>query len=254
MKEIRKQSKKLEKELINLKTNRKSIDEFLLNFLQNIYDNSILMHSIIANENNTKTLVTIESRQYSVFLVSCWETFFRDIFVYVYSIDKKSLSKLVNKFKPFKKNDSRNEIELAELLSESFNFQNLKDIRKPFDILWDSDFLQYICSKEFEYIGMNGKIASGFSIDSLFPNWNKIINNAFETRHKVIHYANFRPIINFHTIQQTEALFVIFPQVMALLLIKKYGFKTSFFSVDYPRIPYLFSIKDILATDWGIID
>lgn len=96
----------------------------MLNFLQNIYDNSILMHSIIANENNTKTLVTIESRQYSVFLVSCWETFFRDIFVYVYSIDKKSLSKLVNKFKPFKKNDSRNEIELAELLSESFNFQN----------------------------------------------------------------------------------------------------------------------------------
>ena len=114
MKNIKNISEKLKKELLSLRNSRNSIDGFTFNFLQNFYEHCILIHSIIKLKVE-KVVFNVAYRQYLVFLVSCWETFFRDLFVYIYSEDQSSLKKLVDKLGVSQQTHEDLEITMPEL-------------------------------------------------------------------------------------------------------------------------------------------
>jgi len=98
LKKVRRQTDKIVDELVSLRASRKSIDDFNFSFLTNFSDNSRLMHVFVGEDRDK--LFDIAFRQYLVFLVSCWETFFRDLFVvYVNTRDSNSIEKLVDNMK-----------------------------------------------------------------------------------------------------------------------------------------------------------
>jgi len=97
MVKIKRVKDKLLKELEQLRENRQSIDDYHFNFLKNFYENSKLMHSFI-NEKTDKSILKTAYRQYFVFLISCWETYFRDVFLLIHALDENLKSKLLEKF------------------------------------------------------------------------------------------------------------------------------------------------------------
>ena len=190
MRKVRKQTGKIVDELLSLRDSRKSIDEFNFTFLTNFSDNSRLMHVFVGEDRNE--LFDVAFRQYLVFLVSCWETFFRDLFVYVNTRDPDSIVKLIDQMKVNEDILDLSKITLPELLSKSFNFQNINDLESAYNSLWGANFLESVCETKTEVCGVNGKVASGFSVNSLFGDWHSTITKAFNIRHKIVHDASYR--------------------------------------------------------------
>lgn len=253
MAKFRKRTERLIKEILELRESRQSIDDFNFNFLKNFSEYSQLMHFTLKKDNVSKEFKETAYRQYFVFLVSCWETYFRDIFVYVYSGDIQSIKKLIQEMKITESTPELGDITLEELLSKSFNFQNIDSIKTAYSSLWGDDFLEYICNIEITSLGLNGKIMNGFVISSLFPEWQEILHISFNTRHKVIHDANYRPDFDNYLIQQAEALFLMIPQLATYFLAEHFNLETIAITDGKYQIPYLFSIHDILADDWQVV-
>jgi hypothetical protein len=248
----RKPTEKIIDELIELRKTRKSIDDFIHNHLTNFHDNAKLAHFILQNKDSSHSLKNTAHRQYFVFLVSSIETFFRDIFIYIHSADKILLTKIIEKFNISHKLEK---IEPQELLSKSFNFQNIDNIREAFNNLWHEDFLQKICTTQISPCGMNGKIFHHFSISELFPDWLNTLNSLFEVRHRVVHDANYRTSKNMKLIQIAEALTLLIPQIATYLIAQKYKLPSlTLQSTNTNPVPYLFSIHDVLADDWYITE
>lgn len=143
-------------------------------------------------------------------------------------------------------------ITLPELLSKSFNFQNLNDLELAFNKLWDSDFLKFICEEKTGLCGFNCKTINRFSIDSVINDWRTTIEDVFEIRHKVVHDANYRPLFDIPFIQKSEVLFLLIPQLVTYFLTIRYNLKSFVLSDGKQSVHYLFSIHDIIADDWVI--
>lgn len=254
MRRIRKKKEKLVDELINLRDSRKSIDDFLFSHQTNFYENCRIMHSFVANDSDNRELLAIAYRQYYVFLVSSWETFFRDLFVYVYTLDEKLLDCLLKNMTPKIHKFDDDDIELPELLSKSFNFQNLNDLEDAFDKLWGSNFLKNICSTDIGPCGINGQVSNGLIMNNIIDDWHDIVIKTFSIRHKVVHDANFRPEVNIKFIQKAEAVFLLIPQVATHFVAEKFSLKRFVLSNGKHSVPYIFTVSEILANDWQVVE
>jgi len=223
MAKIKNVKTKLFDELKELAESRTSIESYHFNFLQNFYENSKVIHFHI-KEKTEKSILEIMYRQYFVFLISCWETYFRDVFLLTYASDESLMCELLENFEiddSVLEQLNSNNMEVIDLLSKKFNFQNLDSLNNAFSILIsDDDFLEYICTYQIEFCGINGKQVSNLSVDSLFLNWKELITKTFEIRHKVIHDANYRPSFDIHFIQQVEGLFLLVPQISTYVITK----------------------------------
>ena len=208
------------------------------------------MHSLISNEEIKIRIYKTAYRQYFVFLISCWETFFRDVFVYVHSVDEDRTAKLLSKMKSETSIDINTDINLSELLSKSFNFQNLNDLEEAYNGMWGESFLEYICTTVISPCGLSGKIAKNLSIENLFADWRNIIEVAFSIRHKVVHDANFRPEVNIELVQKVEALFLIVPQFATHMISEKFRLQRMVISDGQQVSAYIFTVNDILSDDW----
>ena len=252
MRKVRKQTDKIVDELLSLRENRKSIDDFNFSFLTNFSDNSRLMHAFVGEDSNN--LFDIAFRQYFVFLVSCWETFFRDLFVYVNTRDSDSIEKLVTNMKVNEDLLDISKITLPELLSKSFNFQNINDLELAYNSLWENNFLESVCQTKIDVCGLNGKVVSGLCISSLFEDWHSTITKIFSIRHKIVHDANYRPEVDVPFVRQAEALFLLIPQLATYFVAKKYDLKQVALSNGEFSAPYIFSVSDVISNDWKIIE
>lgn len=254
MKKVRKITTKLAEELLSLRSNRKSIDEYLYSFLDNFHENCKLTHSLIVKGKTAENIYKAAFRQYFVFLVSCWETYFRDVFVYIHSRDEELTAQLVERMIITTNTDNDFDITLPELLSKSFNFQNINDLEDAYNGLWGGDFLRHVCTSGIAPCGINGKFFPALSVESIITDWRDIIDEVFSIRHKAVHDANFRPEINIELIQSAEILFLLIPQFSSHMLAHKFKLPYILMSDGETSAPYIFSIQDILADDWFLYD
>ncbi|MFK5912934.1 MAG: HEPN domain-containing protein [Woeseiaceae bacterium] len=255
MRKVRKQSDRLIKELLELRNSRKqSLDDFNFNFLLNFGDHCRLMHSNIGKDKN-KEFYEVAYRQYFVFLVSSWETFFRDLFVYIYTRDIKSTEKLLEKMNIPSDYIVQNDVTLVELLSKSFNFQSIDDLESAYDSMWKENFLVSICETNLSTIGVNGKVSRDFCISSLFPDWHTVILKIFSIRHKIVHDSNYRIEPEPKFMQKAEVVFLLIPQLVTYLVAQRYQLKHTVMSDGKVSVPYIFSIDDVLSdpADWKVV-
>lgn len=254
MKPIRKQTEKLLGELRLLRDSRKSIDVYNYNFLTNFYDCCKFMHLQISNKVGMPMLNTAY-RQYCILLISCWETFFRDVFVLVHTKDEELLKQLVVTLKNYHEalHLKPDDISSSELVSKCFNFQNIDDLNNAFSTLIGSDFLDYVCKQVIPSCAIKGKHTTNFSIEGLFADWREILTNGFTIRHNVVHDANYRPIFDIKMIQKVEALFLLIPQVATYFIATRFNLPLiCMVSGDCNFGPALFVVNDILADDWEV--
>ncbi|HBY7116605.1 TPA: hypothetical protein MI579_28765 [Klebsiella pneumoniae] len=148
--------------------------------------------------------------------------------------------------------DINTEINLSELFSKSYNFQNLSDLEEAYNGMWGGGFLDYICTANISPCGLSGRIAKELSIGGLFIDWRSLIEEAFNIRHKVVHDANFRPEVNIELISKIEALFLIIPQFATHLISEKFNLKRVVMSDGQNVCPYIFNVNDILSDDWAV--
>ena len=242
----RKITDKLRAELLALKTSRGTIDDFCSNYLSNFSENAQVMHFALKG---TQAINSVAYSQYFVFLVSSLETFFRDIFIYIHSVDAELMDKLIEKFKITERLPNSEELTSIEVLSKSFNFQNLNDLESAFDQVWGGRFLYTVINTSISPCGFNGKVFQHVCAKNHFPSWKNILSETFSIRHKVVHDANFRPESNMELARQAESLFLLLPQITTLVVAKKYKLKSVFLKSNGNDCPYIFSIHDILAED-----
>lgn len=250
----RKLTPKLKRELVELRESRKSIDEYYFNFLSNFYEISKFIHLQIDNR-IPKSMFAVAYRQYISFLISIWETFFRDIFVFLCSNEKSIENKFINKLKIKKaKIDNLSRTEIIELISKCYNFQDIRDINLAFSIILQEDFLTNISEYKIPYWGISGKVAKDFQLKKLDRKWKENLEKTFEIRHKIIHDANFRPEINIKFIQNAEVLFLLIPQIFSIEISLKYSLKHIYLhNKKGENCPAIFTIKDILSEDWEVV-
>lgn len=254
MTKTRKVTSNLQRQISELRKSRNKIEEFEYNFFFNFCENSKFIHYQIRSE-IPNSLFWVGYRQYFVFLVSSIETFFRDLFVYLSSKDKSVLNKIVREtgIKNSEIAKLHSDEEIAELLSQCFNFQNFDDIGVAFSKILGTEFWDFIANHEIKNCVIGNK-KGNFKLSNLFPNWKKTFNESLEIRHKVIHDANFRPSQNTSLIREAEGVFLIIPQIISRYFADKFNLKCLEINIGRQSFPYMLNVHDILAEDWETCD
>lgn len=263
---IRKKLKsKVISELKDLQESREDVYEFLTNFIKNIYLRHEFIHTLL-NDYKTKQIENKETLKigaglYINSLVTCWETFFRDIFIFICEVDTQ-VQKKINNF-ILEKNISIQDLEnanlsIGEFMSKQFNFQDLNETCIAFNFLFEKDkesILEYIedsITNEVTFSHPNYILYWLQQKENIVDKIFETLNCAFEVRHKVTHDANFKLEIKPEFMSSVEDCFIIIPQFIAIWLSEKYNQKISVYNAEdnYIRLtnelrskelPYIFS-------------
>ncbi|NRT72063.1 hypothetical protein [Clostridium beijerinckii] len=263
---IRKRLKaKVISELKDLQESREDIYEFLTNFIKNIYLRHEFINTLL-NDYKTKQLENKETLKigaglYINSLVTCWETFFRDIFIFVGEVDTQVQQKINNFI--LEKNISIQDLEkanlsISEFMSKQFNFQDLNETCVAFNFLFEKDkksiieYIEEFIISDTIFSHMNYVLYWLQQKENIVDKIFETLNSAFEVRHKVIHDANFKLEIRPEFMSSVEDCFIIIPQFVAIWLSEKYNQKISVYNTEnnYIRLtnelrskelPYIFS-------------
>ncbi len=244
----RKIKPKLLNELSHLKTTRTTFNDFSSSFLLNASKRYNLMHKVLKEKelNKDKDTIYIAAGQYVSSLVTCWETFFRDIFVY--AVEGNSSLKLKIEKLIIQKGMSTDELKNAHLTlgdygSKQYNFQELSDTCNALNFLLNDT---KDCVTEFIDYSIDKVV---FSSPSFILYWLQeqkdiaeelysILEQGFEIRHKTIHDANFIFEFDSNFINAFEDCMIIFPQLISISLAKKFNTKRPVYNVNanYSRL------------------
>jgi len=258
-------------EIVELRDSREDIINFMTNFLENIAPRYEIMHKLLydykAMEQKESESIKVAAGYYLSSLVTCWETFFRDVVVFVVETDTHVRKKSIN-FLNEKGIDEEKIIKegigLGEFMCKQFNFQDLDDTCDAFNFLFDDNKL-YIT----EYISTTLSRNLIFSAPNFILYWMKqkydialrireTLNKAFDIRHKVIHDANYIFQIDVEFMTKVEDCFILFPQFISIWLAERYMQKRTVIDLSTENIrltetlndsevPFVFSRQDIGA-------
>lgn len=247
----RKVTESLKNQLSELESNRNQIDDYLTNFLSNYSSFSRVMHSQISSDSKNEE-IKIYAYQYLSSIITCWETFFRDLFVYLTTIDSSLKDKTIQILKI--DINTIKEIEINGYLSKCFNFQNFQDIVKAFNPIFNTNVFDFTAQDKFLYFTPKQNKESLFSLKEVIPDYNTILKQGMEQRHKMIHDGNFIKNINFNSafFKKAETVFLLFPQILSRLLSDKYDISRFVISNGKNNYNYLFLIEDLISDDWEI--
>jgi len=249
----KKVTKKLENQLSELEANRNEIEDFLNNFLLNYSSFASAMHSQISTTSKKEDLKFF-AFQYLSSIISCWETFFRDVFVFLTSIDSNLKKEII---KALKVDESKLvNVDFGGYLASCFNFQNFDDISIAFQPVFNVDIFEFTANDEFVSFMPKQKKECLFSLIHVFPDYRIILGQGMEHRHKMIHDANFmkKATFDIEFIQKTETVFLLFPQILTRLLSDKYNLSRFVISNGMNNYNYLFLIDDLISNDWEIVE
>lgn len=231
---MKKLKPKLYEEILAHRDCRKSIFEANINFINNVGQRYELMKSILLlnkKKELRKEITEIAAGQYIISLISCWETFFRDIILFVTDSDKET-NKKVEEFLIAKKIDITKQklkgISIGEYFCKQFNFQNINDTCKAINFILDTnynDITDILSSNFFENaIFMSPNIIVDWiqEKENIAKNAKVILVKTFNERHSITHDANYRFEVDSEFMKKCEDLFIVLPQVFSLLIAQRY--------------------------------
>lgn len=266
--------KKLTTQLLNqlqeLRKTRRLVDADLvaghyINFLSSFMKHASLMHYLLENKPPGE-IRRVAISQYLVFLVSCWESFFRDAFVFVIGRDSTACQVIVNELNIDGYENMLGSLTLPEYLSKSFNFQNLEDIENAFQSIFNGSMINTLGQYVIPVVGIKSKLAKGLCLDNNLKNWKELIGQSFAERHKIIHDANYINGVSYDNsfIQKAEAAFLLLPQILSVWISEEYSIQHSTIRMkkdtlaitkgvlNDDSIPYIFTVDELISNDWVV--
>lgn len=247
-------TEKFIKQVKEMQVSRKEIDEFCLRFLNNFFSHTVLFHQLIKNDTGNQFINTAICHNI-ISIVGCWETFFRDSFIVLSSsnaIFRCDIQRML-KLSAEKVTELEESNMLIDYLSQSFNFQNLNDMEEAFSPIFNKKVLILLGELVFPLLEFDGEIINDFSFKNIFPDYLKQLELLFEERHRLTHDANYRTRYDVVTLRKVENLIVVLPQLFTICL-NKLPLPRMMMHCDQGEIPYVFSINDIIADDWFVVE
>ncbi|KNH36189.1 hypothetical protein ACS75_26885 [Bacillus thuringiensis] len=258
--------------------NREDLYSFLYNFVKNITNRSNCLMPSFENFNSdnkdtsSNTYLQTSNGLYISSLVTCWETFFRDLFIFLVEEDADIQERVFKLFKEKQIEISNEDYSMAELASKQFNFQNLEDTCTALNFLFNKNKTNitsfiYPALKNTTYIfsELNYFLHLTHEKKDVATELYKVLVKAFDIRHKVIHDANFYPTLSLNELKIIEDCFVIFPQILASWVAKIYNLKNFVYSNHLNTLSlkqeiakgesiYIFSIYDVTKAVFTVSD
>lgn len=237
------------KTLLEKCINRGDPKECLLNFLKNVSQPIRLKRTVLLSKPSADNIQTF-IRLYLIALVSCLETFYRDLFRHLLdnaqgtpqlpSITKTNLDKLLDAG-----------LQLGDVAAEEPGLQNANSVAKTLDPYFPpAGYISALSDK-----GLNCKIPSkgpDVSCFRLAANWHKSFDALFKYRHRYVHDANASSDMSVEVIRELETLVVLLPQLTTWLLDSPARVVVS--EKGQQSFSVLLIVDDLAADDWQVID
>lgn len=269
---------KLTKKLFEIKdyqstrNSNKCQDDFMItittNLLTNLANRNNFIHKELNFYKSQKKKLDINLKLaiglYVCSLITCWETFFRDLFIFLCNTDQN----INNNLKKCLTEDIPLNLTIGEFEARKYNFQNLNQTREAFDYIFQQNTTKlsdYFTTEVFE--GILNKdyslIFKWIQEGSFKAKVDVILDKGFEIRHKVTHDANFLIDFDSKLLSEIECVFQTIPQFFIASFAKRYSQKRIVFNLKehYVRITnsptkdeknYVFNVKDFMADDYTI--
>lgn len=221
-----------------LKTTRLNTQDSLICFLRAFQEPTKAIHWAMKNSPPDDIFQTLSS-QWVVFIVRAFETYFRDIFLQLCTVDDDFKHKAMKEYGVPKLTSElllsleTGKISSGEILSDIINFQNLDSIQSAFEPALGKDFIYQIGEETPEYFCLgpedsaepNGKSSLGLvRIPPIrfWKDWTKSFYQLFQERHEIIHNANYRFAHDRTILPQWERMSLLLGQLIAIKLSDQY--------------------------------
>lgn len=239
------------------------------NLLNNLYVRNnfihLLLHSYKGQDKKLDNTLKIATGLYICSLITCWETFFRDLFIFISNHDDKIQRRLsIEIFETIPL-----DLTIGEYLARKYNFQNLNQTHEAFDYIFQKEtkgLTEYFTNDIFNgAIYIENAIIFKWIDEGVFKEKVDIIlQTAFEMCHRITHDANYIIDFNSKLLSEIECVFQMVPQFFISNIAEKYSQKRFVFNIHerYVRVtnnpneyerPYAFNAKDFMADDYVII-
>lgn len=218
------------------------------------------------NKKSVDDNLRIATGLYISSLITCWETFFREVFIFLVNTDTEIKERLI-KNAP---DELPLNISLGEYSARKYNFQNLNQTHEAFDYIFDKE-----TSKLSDYFTdeiLKDVIITSFPFILEWINKSKfnrkvdeILTNTFDIRHNTTHDSNYLVPFDSIKLMEIECVFQVIPQFFIAKIAKDYCQKRIVFntinsSVRFTNEPtpdefsYAFTAKDFMASDFEILE
>lgn len=264
-----------------LSYSRGNVKDFLNNFLLNVCSRAryvrFILNSYKDKNLDEKEVLETATSLYICSLITCWETFFRDLIVFICNNDpsvKEELINLINGDDKLKSKILQSNLEIEEYLSKIYNLQNLDSLCRALSFILKidsehiADFIEMSLKNEaLSFHGLNYFI---YFISKLKKDENikyelrEFLDNCFDVRHKVTHDANYKFKIDANFISKLEDCFIAIPQLISVFVCRKYnneyfvvnkqGYLRLTKSLEEDELPYIFSISDLVSNDYQAVE
>ena len=229
------------------RSNRGDAKECLLNFLKNVSYPIRLARFTLANKPTSEYLQTF-IRLYVISLVSCLETFYRDLFRYL--LDNPQIefqSRKISRQKLKEMLDAG--LDHNDVKAEAPSLQNIESITQTLDPYFSP--VGYLASISQ---GLICKIPSKSNTVARFnfrENWHEDFKNLFLFRHIFVHDANSPSDLTVKKIQNLETLALLLPQLTIWKLDKEIP-RLVVSGEDKSSYPVLLLVDDVASDDWEV--
>lgn len=240
------------------------------NLLNNLgYRNNFIHNQLEQYKSEKKEVdknLRVATGLYVCSLITCWETFFRDLFIFIVNHDR-SISLRITK-------EHTSEIPfgltIGEFQARKYNFQNLVQTREAFNYILKRETAEL--SEYFSNEVFNGLLFVEYAMifkwiheGNLKSKIDKTLHEAFKIRHRVTHDANYLIEFDSGLLSEIECVFQMIPQFFISHFAIKYSQKRLVFNkvgryiriTDNPtedEVPYIFNVKDFMTNDWQVVE
>lgn len=253
MKKKRIVKQKLIDEIVNKKKSRKNIDDFMVRFLLN-YSSTYLVYKRSIENLESDEFVSLAISQHITSIVSITETFLRDVFVFLINKDTGFRDRVVNEYGLLVENNSTL-IDSIDVMPEFFNFQNICDIEKAFDLLIeDKKCMDIIGNFIMPIYDHSTSEIKKFSMNRSLHNWRGLLEEIIEERHSIVHDANYRTKLTKTTLEKYQVVILYFSQILSYWIISMFNLSSFRMCVgDNIEIPFIVRIED-MDKEWEVVD
>jgi len=229
------------------KTNRENPNWFLTNFLGNISNAARLMRTSMQFARTDPPLFQEAVRSYIISLVASLETFYRDLFVFLYATRPHEVAFIVAKLCGRKRSiDSHPDLTEVEIASATISFQRMDAVEAALSPFVSDPEGYFAAISKFPAICVIPSRSAYPAKIRLSPDWKVVIDALLAERHRYTHDRNCKCDARAEFMQRAETVVLFLGQLTA------FYFLGTLVRTAAPEgaLPALLLIEDLIACDW----